>query len=120
VARRRRAEGFYACGALEAFRAARSTRTLDCTVMPAEYQIVETFEITGRGAVVVVEDVPSRTVGTALRVEILLPDGNVISAEAHREFPLRRQPQSAQSDAFWLKGLHKDQVPPGSRIRFLE
>jgi len=29
VARRRRAEKFYACGALEQFRAARSTRTLD-------------------------------------------------------------------------------------------
>jgi hypothetical protein len=29
VARRRRAERFYACGALEGFRAARSTRTLD-------------------------------------------------------------------------------------------
>jgi hypothetical protein len=29
VARRRRAERFYACGALEPLRAARSTRTLD-------------------------------------------------------------------------------------------
>jgi FtsH-binding integral membrane protein len=31
VARRRRAERFYACGALEQFRAARSTRTLGIT-----------------------------------------------------------------------------------------
>ena len=36
VARRRRAERFYACGALEPFRAARSTRTLGGTVRLSE------------------------------------------------------------------------------------
>ncbi len=90
--------------------------------MPIEHEIVETFEITGRGAAVIIDEVPQRSVGKPHQVEILTPDGEVIRAEAYKEWLLRRQPTPIEKEAYLLKGIHKNRIPPGSgsRLRFIE
>lgn len=87
--------------------------------MPAEYDIVETFEITGRGAVVVIDAVSDRSGGRAYPIEVLTPGGVVIPAQAYREQPLRRQPGPVENEAYMLVGLHKNDIPAGSRLRFV-
>ena len=84
MARRRRAERFYACGALERFRAARSTRTLDR--MKNALLVASTLAHDGDGVVRFVISASSEdfaasteTIGGALTVQDL--------ADALRGFP---------------------------------
>ena len=88
--------------------------------MPIEHDIVETFEITGRGAVVVISEITEHGVGKPHKVEVVTPKGEVISTEAFKEWLLRRQPTPIENEAYMLKDLHKKDIPPGSRLRFVE
>lgn len=88
--------------------------------MTNEFPIVEVFEISGRGAVAVVDMPTGRDVGRAHRVQLLKPSGELVTTEASKEWLLRRRPAATESEAFMLKGIHKDDVPPGTLIRFLE
>lgn len=88
--------------------------------MTNEFAIVETFEITGRGAVAVVDKLTGRGVGRALRVELVKPSGEVVSTEAFKEWLLRRQPEPTENEVFMLKGLHKGDVPAATVLRFLD
>jgi hypothetical protein len=88
--------------------------------MPVEYEIVETFEITGRGAVVVIDQVSERGVGKPHQVDVLMPGGGVIRTEAYKEWLLRRQPVPIEKEAYMLNGWHKNDIPLGSRLRFAE
>ncbi len=88
--------------------------------MISEFAIVETFEITGRGAAVVVDRQTGRDGGRALPVRLIKPSGEAINTDAFKEQLLRRLPQPTENEVFMLKGLHKDDVPAGSLIRFLD
>lgn len=84
-----------------------------------EYQIAETFEITGRGAVVVLDEVSERSVAKPYSAVILRPDGVELRTTVFKEWLLRREPTLVEREAYLLKGLHKDDIPIGSRLRFL-
>lgn len=88
--------------------------------MAIEYAVIEVFEITGRGAVVLIAETTDRSVREPHRVEIITPDGKVVKTEAYKEFLLRRQPTPVEKEGYLLKGLHKPEVPVGSRLRFLD
>ena len=87
--------------------------------MTSDFAIVETFEIRGRGAVVVIDEPTGRDGGGGLLVQLIKPSGETVSTDAFKEWFLRRKWQPIEKDAFMLKGLHKEDVPVGSRLRFL-
>jgi hypothetical protein len=82
--------------------------------------ISETFEITGRGTVAVIDEVTDRSVGKAHRVELIKPTGEIVGTEAFKERLLRRDHVPLESEAYLLKGIQKADIPPGSRLRFVE
>lgn len=88
--------------------------------MTNDFAIVETFEITGRGAVAVLDKTTGRDVGRALRVQVIKPSGETVSTEAFKEWLLRRQPEPHEKEAFMLKGFRKDDLPAGILLRFLD
>jgi hypothetical protein len=88
--------------------------------MPTEHDIVKAFEISGRGAVVVISEITEHSVGKPHKVEVVTPAGEVIGTEAFKEWLLRRQPTPVEKEAYMLKNLHKKDIPAGSRLRFVE
>jgi hypothetical protein len=82
-----------------------------------KYRILETFDITGRGVAVVIEEIPEFSVGKALLAKVICPDGTGIEATAYREWLLRRSPEPIEKCAFLLRGLEKSQVPVGSYLQ---
>ena len=87
--------------------------------MANEFAIAEVFEITGRGAVAAIDQVTDRAVGKAHPVEVVTPTGKVLRADAYKEQFLRWQPTPIEKEAYMLHGLHKIDIPPGSRLRFV-
>ncbi|MEZ4789532.1 MAG: hypothetical protein R2811_05885 [Flavobacteriales bacterium] len=89
--------------------------------MAIEYDIVDVFEITGRGAVVLIGETTDRSVFNPHKVELLKPDGGIVRTEAYKDLVLHRLPNTrpAENEGYLLKGLHKSEVPEGSRLRFL-
>ncbi|WP_457338025.1 hypothetical protein [Rhizobacter sp. P5_C2] len=53
-------------------------------------------------------------------MRLIKPSGEAINTDAFKEQLLRRLPQPTENEVFMLKGLHKDDVPAGSLIRFLD
>jgi hypothetical protein len=88
--------------------------------MTTEYEIVEVFEITGRGALVLIDEFTERSVGNLHKVEVLTPEGRVVRADAHKEYLLRRQPTPTETEGYLLTGVHKSAIPTGSRLRFVD
>ncbi|WP_044618165.1 hypothetical protein [Gynuella sunshinyii] len=88
--------------------------------MHIEYEILETFEITGRGVVVVISEITNHTVATRYPVQVVTPDGNVLTTTANKEWLLRRQSSPIEQAGYLLTGLSRDEVPSGSRLRFIE
>lgn len=88
--------------------------------MAAEYNGIETFEITGRGLVAVIKDRTSRKVAFPHRVEVILKDGTRREAVAYKELLLRRQPVVRELEAYVLEGFRRSDVPVGSVLRFVE
>lgn len=88
--------------------------------MAIEYDIIEVFEITGRGAVVLIGETTERSVTKPHKVELLKPDGSIVRAEAYKDLVLRRLPNTTpvEKEGYLLKGLHKPEIPSGSRLRF--
>jgi hypothetical protein len=87
--------------------------------MADEFAIAEVFEITGRGAVAAIDQVTDRAVGKAHPVEVVTPAGEILRADAFKEWFLRRLPTPVEKEAYMLRGLHKVDIPPGSRLRFV-
>ncbi|MCK7598182.1 hypothetical protein M0G74_12940 [Microbulbifer sp. CAU 1566] len=88
--------------------------------MTGEYEIVECFEITGRGVAVILDDISDRPVGKPLGVKVLKPDGDYVETVAFKEWLLRRMPTPIEKGAYILMGLHKEDIPSGSRLRFVQ
>lgn len=81
-------------------------------------RVIETFQIDGRGLVVVVDGTSNLPVGRSLPVEIETPRGQWITTVAYREWPRREAPLDDEHDAYLLEGLRRDDVPVGSILRF--
>ena len=87
--------------------------------MKSSYQITETFQITNRGLVVVIDEVIALYPGKPIVVKITCPNGAVIESTAYQELLLRYQPKALEKIALVLKELEKAQVPIGSYIEFV-
>ena len=82
------------------------------------YRIIESFEITGRGLVVVVEEtLDFLGAGRRLEVKITRPDDTVIEAIGFQEWLLRKQTAPAEKVVILLMGIEKSQVPIGSVLK---
>jgi len=79
-------------------------------------QIVEVFQVSGRGLVVAAEETTDLPVARSLSARIVRPDGTVVEAEAFKEWLLRRNPAPIEKEAFLLRGLAKSDVPIGSDL----
>jgi hypothetical protein len=88
--------------------------------MTSDFAIVETFEVSRRGAVAVLATFTGRPVGCAHRVQLLKPSGETVTTDAFKEWLLRRQPEPVESEAFVLKGVRKADIPAGTVLRFIE
>jgi hypothetical protein len=94
---------------------------LDCIAMTVEYEIIDVFEITGRGAVVLLSEATDRNVGKPHQVEVVTLAGNVVKAQAEKEYLLlRTTPTSIEKECFLLRGMRKNEIPASSRLRFLD
>jgi hypothetical protein len=80
----------------------------------SSYLIVEVFEITGRGAVVVLDDVIELNVGKPINIRITRPDGVAFDAVAFIELLLRRVPMVIEKTALRLPDIPKSAVSVGS------
>ena len=82
-------------------------------------RIVDQFQITGRGVVVVLDEATHWRAGSSLEAKIYRPDGTVISAIAEKEWLLRNASKRDEVEAFLLRGLSHSDVPNGSEVRLL-
>ncbi|MFT4254480.1 MAG: hypothetical protein QM608_18595 [Caulobacter sp.] len=81
-------------------------------------QIIETFEIAGRGLVVVPRLPAGLPMQPRLIAVVTCPDGRVLRAEAWLEWMLERGDQPAERPVFLLKGLSKPDIPIASSLAF--
>lgn len=79
-------------------------------------QIVEIFQISGRGAAVVIDGITEFPVAKKLIATVRKPDGTSFSAEAWKEWLHRRNPEPLEKEAFLLMGIAKEEVPIGSQL----
>lgn len=83
-----------------------------------QYSIVEKFEITGRGVVVVIAEVTDRAPGKVYKVKIRGASGECIEAEAVKEWLLRKDPVPIEKEAYVLKGIHEDDLQENTVLVF--
>jgi hypothetical protein len=80
-------------------------------------RIVEAFEITGRGLVVVVDEQTDAPAGQRLSATIVQPDGSSVSVAATKEWLLRRATHPPEREAFLLIGLSMSETLVGAELR---
>ena len=83
------------------------------------YSIKERFEITGRGVVIVIDEVTNRVPGKAYCVEVTGIDGQKIIAQAFKELLLRRHQVPIEYEAYVVKDVHAQDISDESVICFL-
>lgn len=81
-------------------------------------KIIEEFTITDRGIVVILDGETNLDVGVPHKVEIIKTDGEVILAEAYKEWMLFRKPKPIEKEAFNIQNLTTEEVPIGSYVVF--
>jgi hypothetical protein len=80
-------------------------------------RVIETFQITGRGLAVAVDEPTDLPAGKRLLAMVIKPDGERLTADAYKEWLLRHTPKPVEGEAFLLMGLAAEDVPVGSEIR---
>ncbi len=80
-------------------------------------KIIDTFQITGRGLVVAIDETTELPVGKKLLAVMSRTDGSSISVDAYKESFLRKNSQPIEGEAFLLMGLSKLDVPLGSELQ---
>lgn len=79
------------------------------------YSIVETFEITNRGLVILGEATCDDIhVGKECQISIVTPSGQTLTRKGYKEWLLRRTPEPLEKEAYLVKGISKSDVPVGS------
>jgi len=79
-------------------------------------RVADTFEITGRGLAVTVDEATDLPVSKKLAATVVRPDGTTLNADAFKEWLLRRSADPIEGVAFLLMGLTKADVPVGSQL----
>ena len=87
--------------------------------MQEQFTIMEKFEITGRGAVVVIDQITDRIPGKIYKAEVTGTNGQIITVEAVKEWLLRRTLEVIEKEAYRLMGLHKQDIPGDAIISFV-
>ncbi len=87
--------------------------------MNEQFEVIEKFEIRGRGAVVVINEITERIPGKSYTVEVTGANNEILTAEAHKEWFLRRTPEPIEKEAYMLKGLHKKDLSEDATITFI-
>jgi hypothetical protein len=83
---------------------------------PIRQRILETFEITKRGTVVVVGQVTDLPTDKALRATITCPDGSQFHVHASKEWLLRSRDPPVEQECYLLRGVSKGSVPAGAEV----
>ena len=83
-------------------------------------EVEETFTITGRGIVALLNGETDLGVGKPYKVEILTPEGKMLKTEAFKEWLLRKNPEPIEKEGFLLMNLSKKDVPIGSVVTFIK
>lgn len=86
--------------------------------MALEFLVAEVFEVTGRGAVVAIDESTDLNVGKPHPVSIITPSGEQLKTQAYKDFMLRKDTMAEEKEAYTLAGLHKQDIPKGSVLRF--
>lgn len=55
-------------------------------------------------------------VGKALRAPVIRPDSSTLTAEAFKEWLLRREQRPVEREAYLLRGIDKSDIPEGSFV----
>ena len=87
--------------------------------MNQKYKIVEKFNITGRGAIVVINEVTDRVPKQEYSVEILTENGTKLISSAFKEWLLRREAKPMEKECYCLKELDSDSIAIGSSLSFI-
>lgn len=82
-------------------------------------EILDIFEISGRGLVMLVHALPMLVSSNGIPVVIVRQDGSSITALAYKEIIKRLSAESLVYDAFHIPGIDKNDIPIGSRISFV-
>jgi len=82
-------------------------------------RIVEVFEIAGRSAAVVLDEVIELKSGTPKPVKIVRPDRETFETVGFVELLLRRRPTVVKKSVLLLQDIQRDKVPVGSQLYFL-
>jgi hypothetical protein len=85
----------------------------------SSFQVVEVFEITGRGLVAAFDELIEFVPSKQIMVIITRPDGTTIETQAFVEILLRRQPVVIEKSALLLKDLNRADVPIGSSVEMV-
>ena len=96
----------------------RSTMTI-VNDMNEQFEVIEKFEITGRGAVVVIDEITERVPGKSYTVEVTGANNETLTTEAFKEWFLRRTSKPIEKEAYMLKGLHKKDLSENASITFI-
>jgi hypothetical protein len=82
--------------------------------------VTECFQITGRGAVVVIDGKTELPVSRPLQASVTRSDGSVETFCAWKEWLLRRVSPLLRDEAFLLVGADVQRIPIGSLIELRE
>src|SRR5438270_4421090 len=82
------------------------------------FPIQDTFEITGRGVVILIKGLVEEPEGYSLHARVRTPDGSIVEAQAYREIIMRLQPEPHEREGFLLAGIAKEAIPIGSEVEF--
>lgn len=88
--------------------------------MVIEYEILEMFNIKGRGTIVVINGCSLRAPGKSFNVKLLKCDGSHITTLAFKELPLSTTSVIIKKEAYLLNGVDKHDISPDSRLIFVE
>jgi hypothetical protein len=83
-----------------------------------KFVIEESFNISGRGVAVVLNEITKLNVSKEYQAEILKPDGTLIKVTAFKEWLLRRNLTPPEIEAFMLTGIKNEEITNGTTIKF--
>ena len=83
------------------------------------FKVVEAFNIKGRGVVLLGDNSCSDFLEIkSCDIEITTPHGDVLKGVGFKEWLLRSStPQPDETEAFFIRGMNKSDIPIGSMVR---
>lgn len=79
-------------------------------------KIVQSFFVTGRGMVAVVDEHTELPIRRTLIAEITRADGRAVTARCTKEYVLSRRPEVIEKEAYLLEGTTAGSVSEGDEI----